>query len=158
MKLVRASLLVMFSAVAGLPAAQAAPNAEFCRVLRAFVVSVQPDETHEFTFRTSWGSNFKDVAEPANSAKRCEHGDYAPAQKVCAYLMAHGSTEFAGVDVKDGVSCLSARTKFDLRLNIEEADFSFSYGSENRGALIDVTFKEDAAVGGMAFRMVADGY
>jgi hypothetical protein len=158
MILVRGSLLVMFSAAAGMPAAQAAPAAEFCRVLRAFVASVQPDETREFTFRTSWGSNFKDVAEPAMSAKRCEHGNYAPAERVCAYLMAHGSTEFAGANVKDGVSCLSARTKFDSRLNIEEADFSFSYGSQNRGALIGVTFKEDADVGGMAFRLVADGY
>lgn len=158
MKVRSNSLFSVFVAVALAPAAHAAPRPEFCKVLRAFVVSVQPDETREFTFRTSWGSNFKDAIEPAILAKRCEHGGYAPAEVVCAYLMEHGSTEFAGVDVEDAVSCLSRKTKFDPTLSLDAADFSFSYGSEDRGALIDVTFQEDPVVGGMAFRLAADGY
>jgi hypothetical protein len=158
MKLRSSSLFLVLTAIAWAPAAYASPAPEFCRVLRAFVKSVQPDETREFTFRTSWGSNFKDDKEPAFFAKRCVHEGYAPAEKVCAYLMEHGSTEFTGVDVKDAVSCLSPKTRFDARLSLNEANFHFSYGSENRGALIDVTFKEDAAVGGMAFRLAADGY
>jgi hypothetical protein len=72
--------------------------------------------------------------------------------------MEYGSTEFTGADVKDAVSCLSRKTKFDRDLNLNEAFFSFSYGSDNRGALIDVSFKPDATVGGMAFRLVAEGY
>jgi hypothetical protein len=122
------------------------------------VASVQPDETREFTFRTSWGSNFKDDPEPAIAAKRCEHGGYNPAKNVCTYLMEYGSTEFTGADVKDAVSCLSRKTKFDRRLSLYLASFHFSYGSDDRGALIDITFKEDPIVGGMAFRLVADGY
>jgi hypothetical protein len=158
MKDIRGSLLAISSVVVIVPTAQASPTSEFCRALRAFVVSVQPDEIREFTFRTSWGANFKNAAEPALSAKRCEHEDYAPAERVCAYLMDHGSTEFAGTNVKDAVSCLSHRTRFDSRLSLNEADFSLSYGSESRGATIDVTLKEDAEVGGMAFRVVAHGY
>jgi hypothetical protein len=158
MKVRGSSLFLVLAAMVGVPAAHASPAAEFCRVLRAFVVSVQPDETREFTFRTSWGSNFNDATEPAFFAKRCEHKGYAPAEKVCVYLMEYGSTEFTGVDVKDAVSCLSRKTKFDPRLSLNEADFHFSYGSENRGALIDITLKGDPAVGGMAFRLAADGY
>ena len=142
----------------GTPAAYASPEPDFCKVLRAFVGSVQPGQTREFTFRASWGSNFKDATESALAAKRCTHNGYGPAEKVCAYLMEYGSTEFTGADVKDAVSCLSRKTKFDRDLNLNEAFFSFSYGSDNRGALIDVSFKPDATVGGVAFRLVADGY
>ena len=156
---VRSSLWFLPLAVAAwAPAAHSSPSPEFCKVLRAFVTSVQPDETREFTFRTSWGSNFKDDSEPAIGAKRCEHEGYDPAKSVCTYLMEYGSTEFTGADVKDAVSCLSRKTRFDRRLSLNLASFHFSYGSDDRGALIDITFKEDPGVGGMAFRLVADGY
>ncbi|RYG58509.1 MAG: hypothetical protein EON60_13015 [Alphaproteobacteria bacterium] len=158
MKLRSNSWLLLLAVAAWLPAAHASPAPEFCKVLRAFVASVQPDETREFTFRTSWGSNFKDDPEPAIAAKRCEHGGYNPAKNVCTYLMEYGSTEFTGADVKAAVSCLSRKTKFDRRLSLYLASFHFSYGSDDRGALIDITFKEDPIVGGMAFRLVADGY
>ena len=122
------------------------------------MASVQPDETREFTFRTSWGSNFKDTSEPAIFAKRCQHEGYEPAENVCAYLMEYGSTEFTGEVVKDAVFCLSRKTRFDRRLSLNLASFHFSYGSDNRGALVDITFKDDPVIGGMAFRVVADGY
>lgn len=152
------SLSFLMLVFLGTPAAYASSEPDFCKVLRAFVDSVQPEQIREFTFRTSWGSNFKDATELALAAKRCIHNGYGPAEKVCAYLMEYGSTEFTGADVKEAVSCLSRKTKFDRRLNLNEALFSFSYGSENRGVLIDVSFKPDATVGGMAFRLVANGY
>jgi hypothetical protein len=158
MKVRRNSFFLMLAATSSAFSAHAAPAPEFCKVLRAFVTSVQPDETREFTFRTSWGSNFKDDPEPAMWAKRCEHEGYGPAKNVCAYLMDHGSTEFTGVDVKDTVACLSPKTKFDRGLSLNLASFNFSYGSDNRGALIDITFKDDPVAGGMAFKVVADGY
>lgn len=144
-----------------MPVAQASHAPEFCRVLRAFVESVQPNETREFTFRTSWGSDFNDAQDPGAfvfGSKRCEHGNDEPGEKVCAYLMEHGLMEFTEVNVKDAVSCLSRRTRFDPRLSLNEASFHFGYGSENRGALIDITFKADSVVGGMAFTLVANGY
>ncbi|MFT3763892.1 MAG: hypothetical protein QM761_15025 [Pseudoxanthomonas sp.] len=151
-------LLLALATLVEVPTAYASPTSGFCNALRAFVVSVQPGETREFTFRTSWGANFKDATEPAIFAKRCEHEGYAQAEKVCEYLTEHGSVEFAGVNVKSAISCLSPKTGFDPRLDINAADFHFRYGSDDRGALINVTFKEDPALGGMAFRLVADGY
>lgn len=151
-------LLLMLAAIAGVPAASASPDPGLCDVLRAFVSSVGPDQTREFTYRTSWGSNFKDAATPAMMGKRCEHGGHVPAEKVCAYLIEHGATEFAGYNFMSAVECLSPDTRFAPRLVLAAADFSFSYGTEERGALIDVVFKEDPVAGGMMFRLVADGY
>ena len=158
MKVLRNLWFLLLASVALVPAAHAAPAPEFCKLLRAFVASVRPDETREFTFRTSWGSNFRDDPEPAMGAKRCDHDGYGPAKNVCAYLMEHGSTEFPGADVKDAISCLSRKTQFDRRLSLNLASFHFSYGSDNRGALIDITFTADPVVGGMAFRVAADRY
>jgi hypothetical protein len=141
-----------------LPTAHAAPPAELCKALQGFVESVRPDDKRELAFHTSWGSNFKDAQEPALSAKRCTHNGYDPAKAVCAYLMEHGSTEFTGINVKDSISCLSRKTKFDQMFSLNGGEFSFSYGSDQRGALIDITFKEDEEIGGMVFRVVADGY
>src|SRR5688572_138605 len=78
-----------------------------CGPLRRFVASVQPDETKSFAFRTFWGGSFKDEDAPETFAlysKRCEHHDYAPAQAVCAYLMEHGSVEFADGNLKGAVN------------------------------------------------------
>jgi len=141
-----------------LPAAHASPPPELCKALRAFIESIKPDEKREFTFHTSWGQNFKDAPEPAIFAKRCEHGDYEPAKKVCDYLMKNGSAEFADANVKNAVSCLSSKTRFDPLMQVSKGAFSFSYGSNNRGALIDVTLQTDDKLGGMAFQLVADGY
>jgi len=43
-------------------------------------------------------------------------------------------------------------------MQLHNASFSFSYGSDHRGALIDITLNEDKEIGGMAFRLEADGY
>ena len=158
MKIRIGSCSLMLAAIACTPNVSASPEPEYCKVLRAFVASVEPDETREIIFRTSWLSNFKDETEPAIYAKRCEHGAYAPAEKVCAYLMKHGPIEFADISVKNSISCLSPMTKFDQRISLNVADFNFNYGSPDRGALIEITFKEDPVVGGMAFRLTADGY
>lgn len=151
-------LTLIVVAAVFLPAAHASPPSELCKVLRSFVESVQPDELREFTFRTSWGENFKDTPKPALAAKRCEHGDYGPAKKVCEYLIANGSTEFAGSNVKNAVSCLSRKTRFAPLMELQNGAFSFSYGSDDRGALIDITLSEDKGIGGMAFQLTADGY
>ena len=139
-------------------ATYASPPAELCRVLRAFAKSVPPGETRELTFRTSWGTDFKDATGTAIFAKRCEHGGYSFAQKVCAYLMQHGSIEFTGETVKDSISCFSRKTRFDPFFRLNEGKFSFSYGTDHRGARIDISFGADKAIGGMAFLLVADGY
>ncbi len=91
-------------------------------------------------------------------AKGCVHHNYAPAQRVCEYLMQYGAVEFAGNNVKDALSCLSPKTRFAPSVGLHRASFSLSFGSENRGALIEIEFYEDAEIGGMAFKVSADGY
>ena len=150
--------LAFFLWAAALPAVHASPPPELCKVLRSFVDSAKPDEQREFTLRTSWGENFKDAPEQARAAKRCEHNDYEPAKKVCEYLMKSSSTEFSGVNVQDAITCLSKKTRFAPLMQLNYGSLSFSYGSDNRGALIDVTLQKDEKIGGMAFRLAADGY
>jgi hypothetical protein len=151
------SIVFTLAAVA-LPMAHASPPPDLCKALRSFVGAVQPDERREFTFRTSWGQNFKDSPESALAAKRCEHNGYESAKKVCEILMENGSTEFAGLNVQNSITCLSKKTHFAPFMRLNDGSFSFSYGSDNRGALIEITLHKDRKVGGMAFRLEADGY
>lgn len=138
--------------------ALASPRPEFCKVLRGFVESLKPNEKREFSFHTSWGGNFKDSPEPAVVARRCVHNGYEPAKEVCDYLMEHGSAEFAGTNVQGAISCLSKKTRFAPLFQLNSGTFSFSHGSDDRGALVDITFKEDESLGGMVFRLEAEGY
>jgi hypothetical protein len=136
----------------------AAAEDGLCKSLRSFIASVKPNETHVLRFRTSWGSNFNDEAEPAISAKRCEHGGYDPAKAVCDYLMAHGATEFSGNNAKSAVSCLSKHTRLAAGMQINSISVSFSVGTESRGSLVDIDFVSDAEIGGMVLSITADGY
>lgn len=156
----KVSLTLMISLMASCihPDAYARQSTEFCDVLRAFVDSVKPDETKELVFRTSWGANFKDTQEAVLSAKRCEHGDYPAAKNVCSYLMEHASAEFAPIVVKNAISCLSPGSNFENQFTINSGSFSITYGTPERGSLVDITFSEDSTVGGMALKLVADGY
>ncbi len=147
--------IAVLALAAAAPVAHGAPPAGLCPLLRGFVASLQPGETREFTYRTSWGSGFKDVAEPAMSARRCEHAGHAPAEKICAYLMQHGSVEFPGTTVKEAIACLSRGTRFDRGLSLDRVAVTFHHGTARRGAQIDIAFDEDAEVGGMAFRLAA---
>ncbi|QWF16911.1 hypothetical protein [Lysobacter capsici] len=153
-----AQTFVALSLSAMLPTAHAAAPMELCKLLRSFAESIQPNSEQEFTYRISWGENFKDSAETVLGAKRCEHNGYGPARNICSYLMEHGSVESAGVIVMHAVSCLTRKSRFDPSLRIHGANLSFSYGGRNRDALIDLTYEEDKKVGGMALRLVATGY
>ena len=141
-----------------LPVAHGARPSELCKALLDFAASVQADEKREIAFRTSWGSNFKDSSEPAVFAKRCSHNGYDPAKRVCDYLMGQGSAEFADANVKNAITCLSRKTHFAPLFKLNAGDFSFNYGSPNRGALIDISLRDDKAIGGMIFQLAADGY
>lgn len=140
----------------------AAKDGPGCGPWRAFVASVQPGETRSLAFRTSWGSGFKDDEDPsgqfAMSAKRCEHHDYGPAKSVCAYLMEHGAVEFSDWNFKDAVTCLSGKTQLDPRLSFSTAAISLRYGTDDRGANVDLEFVEDSQDGGMVLKVTAAGY
>jgi hypothetical protein len=136
----------------------AAMAADLCKPLRSFVESVKPDESRALEFHTSWGSDFKDSTEAAIYAKRCIHHGYAPARAVCAYLMEHGAVEFSGNNAKAVVSCLSPKTRFAPKLLLDQITLSLSYGTEDRGANIDISLLGDEKLGGMVLTIEARGY
>ncbi len=117
-----------------------------------------PNETRTLEFHTSWGGNFKDSAERAISAKRCNHFGYGPAESVCAYLIEHGATEFSGNNFKRAVMCLSPKTRLDSGLSVSGATMSLTYGSPDRGAHVSLEFSEDSQIGGMVLKLAADGF
>ena len=153
-------LISILLAATAIPIVASARDAAdpLCISLRAFVASVKPNEKRELIFHTSWGENFKGESQQVLYAVRCEHNGYNPAQAVCAYLMKNASIEFAGINAKRAISCLSPHTVFGPHLDINFGDFSFSYGTPNRGSLVAVKLYEDTKLGGMALSISADGY
>lgn len=157
-----ARIVAIFVLALALPAsgnARAGSTADpLCAPLRAFVKSVQPDETRSLEFHTSWGSNFKDEEAPALYAKRCHHDGYAPAKDVCAALMKHGAIEFSDTNLMRAAGCLSPETRFGAGVSIQGIAMSLAYGNENRGSAVTLEYLADPQVGGMMLRISADGY
>jgi hypothetical protein len=152
-------VLTTYAAVLAVVACQTVNAADtLCAPLRKFVESVKPHESKTIIFRTSWGAEFKDSEEPSLAEKRCQHDGYDPAKLVCADFMAHGSTEFAGTNARSAISCLSRDTRFAPRISVHAIAVSFSYGTDDRGSLVDISLAEDDAVGGMALTITAEGY
>jgi len=156
----RRRILTLTLAVLGIWVHQLAlAGDELCVSLRKFVESVRPNESKVLAFHTSWGSGFKGSDdELALYAKRCDHGGYDPAKAVCAYLMEHGAVEFSGNDAKKVVMCLSRNTHFADRLELHRVELSLTYGTDNRGSIIDIKFVPDEQLGGMVLSITADGY
>jgi len=92
------------------------------------------------------------------AAKRCDHNGYEPAKAVCAYFMDHGAIEFSGNNVKATVACLSTKTRFASRARLDRLAMSFSYGTDDRGGNVEITFDSDAELGGMQLVINVDGY
>ena len=155
------SPLVFLPVLAWMPVhAASAKDYSDCGPLREFAASVKPDETRSIAFRTFWGGSFKDEKEPEQVvlySKRCEHNEYAPAKVVCADLMENGSVEFADGNFKQAVNCLSKETWLE-GVWIEGAALSLNYGTDDRGANVDIELAEDPEVGGMVLRVTANGY
>lgn len=91
-------------------------------------------------------------------AKRCEHHGYGPAKVVCSYLITNGATEFSDNNAKAAVECLSTKTQFAPLTQLNTLSISFQYGTETRGALVDVNYSQDKELGGMVLSVVAQGY
>ncbi|WP_156103977.1 hypothetical protein [Shewanella mangrovi] len=157
MDISRASFLILL-AVFICPAMATDNNDPFCKPINAFVESIKPDETHEITFLTAWGSNFKGNSEPVLSAKRCEYEGYEPASLACKALMESASVEFAGKNAMRVVSCLSPETQFASGIQLKNVSLYFSHGTDERGSDIVVELAEDKALGAMVLKVVASGY
>lgn len=128
-----------------------------CSEVRAFLVSVKPEETHKITLRTFWGAR-EDGDSIVLGSKTCEHHDYGPGEKLCAYLLQDSSTEFAGYNAKRILNCLTPRPGIAAALDIHSGSFSITFGSPNRGALVDLELASDEGHGEMTLLLKADGY
>ena len=152
---VRLALLLL-----GLPtSAIGAPDA-LCAPLRKFVASVGPGGHREIVFRTSWGGGFSDDPDTKRSisSSRCEHQNYTAAKRVCDVIIKDASVEFGNVNAMRAVVCISPDIHFPRFMEFDHGAFSLNYGNANRGANVSVSFEEDSKIGGMALRIVADGY
>ncbi len=149
---------IMLSSIAGCQTIPETAADALCKPLQEFVASIGPNVTQEVVFYTSWGGGFKGDDERTLFAKRCNHQGYEPAKAVCDSLMKSGAVEFSGNNAKRAVSCLSPRTRFAERMQLNRADFEFSYGSDDRGANVKIRFTEDSNLGAMALHVIANGY
>jgi hypothetical protein len=150
--------VALVASITLLVAVSASAQDGLCVPLRAFAASVKQGETKQLEFHTSWLKGFKDDSSPSRTmvAKRCIDHGYAPAKAVCAYLLDNGAVEFAGNNVKRALECLS-NTKFSPSLQLYSGEFHFSYGREQRGTNITISFNEDQKIGGEVMTITADG-
>ena len=148
------TLLLLSAPVCAVCAPKADP---LCKELRAFLASVKPNENRSITLRTFWGVR-KEGEQMVFGSKRCEHNGYEPGKNLCEYLMAHSSTEFAGYNAKRMLSCLAPFPPSQNRLDINSGSFSTQFGSDDRGALVDLDLFADKEREEMVLVFKADGY
>ena len=162
-RLFRGLVALLCLLVVAQPSAAADKNM-FCPRLKAFVASVKPNEKREFEFQTSWGTGFKTSPgaqgsiSPSLLEKWCVHNGYEPAKAVCDNLMHFGSVEFPGSNAMEAIMCLSPKTQFAGRFQLQRIDAEFSRGTDDRGVDITVRLEEDKALGAMVLKVTADGY
>ena len=128
-----------------------------CGEVKEFLASVKPDETRTITLRTFWGAR-EEGDRIIMGSKACEHSDYQPGEKLCAYLIENSSTEFAGYNAKRILNCLVPKPGIAEELKIHSGSFSATFGSPDRGALVDLEVAPDKGGGEVALRLQADGY
>lgn len=128
-----------------------------CAEVKAFLASVKPDETRAVTLRTFWGAR-EEGDQIVIGSKTCEHKDYEPGKRLCSYLIQDSSTEFAGYNAKRILNCVTPQSGIAEELAIHSGSFSVTYGSPNRGALVDLRLATDGESGEMALYLQADGY
>ena len=154
----KAALLALAIAGACIASPAMGRDSELCRSLKSFVESVKPDETRTIEFQTSWGAGFKGSSERTMFEKRCIHEEYPPAMNACNLLMKHGAIEFSDQNFSDALSCLSSKTELGSEIQVEQAKVSFSSGTHDRGAHIEISFGWNEEIGGMNLKIQADGY
>jgi hypothetical protein len=128
-----------------------------CKPLREFIGSVKPDETRVLKFHTIWGGGFTGSDQDSMFEKACEHNQYGPAKRLCAFFLESGAVEFAGENAKSVISCLSSKTHFPSGM-LHSISYSLTFGTDNRGSHVDVEYSQDEQLGGMVLSITAKGY
>ncbi len=153
------ALAVFLALVAAAFAAQARGKQKdsLCAEVKEFLSSVEPDKTRTITLYTFWGAR-EEGEFLVMGSKGCDHNDYDPGKKLCAYLIQNSSTEFAGYNAKRILNCLIPRPGIAAELEIHSGSFSTTFGSPNRGALVDLKIFPGKGDGEMELHLQADGY
>lgn len=136
----------------------AAVNDELCPYLENFLNSVEVEQTASIELHTSWGKNFKGETKDVMAAKRCIHAEMAAADDVCEYLMSNTSTEFAELNFRRFLKCLAPKTQIGNNIQFSHAVVSLSFGSEERGAYLELSLGYDKKIDGMVLKLDAEGY
>ena len=156
------SVICVLMASAILSPAEAREKDPLCAPLKAFVASVEEGLEQTIVFRTHWGGGFSDVAEGDEdtlAAKRCERDQgHAPAVAACGALMEEGMIEFSDSNFRRVVTCLSPKSRFATGVSIHHAGYRFTVGNDDAGAFVTIDFEPDEKIGGMALRILVEGY
>jgi hypothetical protein len=129
---------------------------QLCAPMRAFVESVRPRETRSLSFHTSWG-NFKDSSDAVILAKRCIHGDYDEAKKVCSVLNQHGAVEFAESNLWSTIRCLAPDGRLAPGAGLGASFLTFEFEGSNGSRNVTIEFGEDKKIGGMLLHLSVIG-
>jgi hypothetical protein len=151
------AVLLLLSTPALAIHARAKQKDVLCAEMKLFLASVKPEETRALTLRTFWGAR-REGDQIIVGSKSCEHGEYEPGRRLCAYLLQNSSTEFAGHNAKRILNCLMPKPGIAADLEIHSGSFSTSFGSADRGAWVDLRLTQDKERGEMVLHLEADGY
>ncbi|WP_313455807.1 hypothetical protein [Stenotrophomonas sp.] len=157
MKVISNLILALVLITPGVTAYAHEKTGEYCSELKGFMTSVKPDETREITLRTFWGAR-EEGGQLVMGSKTCEHNDYDPGKKLCAYLIEHSSTEFAGANAKRILNCLASKPAIGKHLDIHSGSFATTFGSQDRGVLVNLDLLPDKEPGEMVLRLQVLGY
>lgn len=77
----------------------------WCLEIAAFANSVAPNETRAVELGNLWGSSeqFRDTLY----SKQCGSDGYEPGRRLCAYLLENSSSEFADLNFRRSLACLT---------------------------------------------------
>jgi hypothetical protein len=83
-----------------------------CAEIAKFANSSTDASTHSVGLINDWGGPLSEEESQKQGdytmyVKQCRHDDYSPGKDLCAYLMAHTSTEFPGNNVRRALLCLN---------------------------------------------------
>lgn len=77
-----------------------------CAEIVRFANAVEPGTVARVTLCADWGPRCASGGAYFVYSKRCEHGGYEPASRLCAYLLDHSSAEFPDNNFAGALACL----------------------------------------------------
>ena len=134
-----------------------------CAEIAVFANSIDDDAVHSVELLTDWGGVFSQEPD-VFFEKSCQHDQAASSKRLCDYLVNHTSTEFATINFRRALSCLSRSQSYigppDARVEYLKGAISsysvrgaphslvtieFSTGSDDRPPSLKISAQRDTA-------------